>query len=135
MREIKFRNFCQICNKFVDCTTDEVHWGRDGMEFFCPHHTVATWTQVMQYTGLYDKNKVEIYEGDILDPGKREVLWCTNAKCGSVYNAAGWYSQSHECDGRPETLGLFNLGRSQIDESEIIGNIHENADLLKEERK
>ena len=62
---------------------------------------------LMQYTGLKDKNGKEIYEGDVLK---------------GRYNGAVEWSTSSVCYG-----GWTDFWK----ESEIIGNIYENPDLIK----
>lgn len=74
---------------------------------------------LMQYTGLKDKNGQEIYEGDIVQhsfdtgakdaPRKVEFLNC-------CYQYAAYYYS-------------FEHGASEV---EVIGNIHENPELLEE---
>jgi len=56
---------------------------------------------IMQYTGIKDKNGVEIYEGDVVDDGK-------DIKFPEDWE---WLDMCHE-------------------EIEVIGNIHENPELL-----
>ena len=79
-----------------------------------------------QFTGLYDKNGKEIYEGDILRFGNSpsrvcEVKWNERitAFCIRFY---------FECN-----LGVRPLGEWVICERSvaIIGNIHDNPELLK----
>ena len=80
------------------------------------------WTEhwvdcVEQYTGLKDKNGREIYEGDIL-----ESTWnCDRAVV--IWN---------DVEGEWEHYADFNT-HSKYSGSIIIGNIHENPELLKEE--
>lgn len=82
---------------------------------------------VMQFTGLLDRNGVEIYEGDILGhttAGKKKV----------VSDVIKWSSEPE-----PQEDGEFGwyatyLGYSLSEEwnkKEIIGNIYENPELLK----
>lgn len=66
---------------------------------------------IMQYTGLKDKNDVEIYEGDIL----QDKSWPDDNKALGVMTWENWgWSQFHP-----------------LERFEIIGNIYENPELLK----
>lgn len=85
-------------------------------------------TEPMQFTGLLDKNGVEIYEGDLIRRDGRfieKVFW----EDGSF----------HTIIVAPEDL-LAHPHRGQIYDNlkywkkqgvEVIGNIYENGDLLK----
>lgn len=75
---------------------------------------------VMQYTGLKDKNGKEIYEGDILDYGKI-------GKYKVVFSKASFKIQM--LDNLNGNLHL--LEDCWFDETEAIGNIYENPELLK----
>lgn len=71
---------------------------------------------VMQYTGLKDRNGKEIYEGDILDCGEyhgiKEVVFMNGS-----YKIRGKMGQ------------MVGFG-SWANKTKVIGNIHENPELL-----
>lgn len=74
---------------------------------------------VGQYIGITDKNGKKIFEGDI-------VKW--NDK---LYEVAYITKYARFAGRRPRTVfSIFDLARS-----EVIGNIHDNPELIDEERR
>lgn len=86
--------------------------------------------ELMQFTGLHDRNGKEIYEGDILQNTKHsnqlvEVYWqgCTTNNAHWI-KWGGWAFRKVQNDGN-FTFAVYD------NEIEVIGNIYENPDLLK----
>lgn len=71
---------------------------------------------LMQYTGLEDKNDVEIYEGDI-------VRYFRNGLAVIVYQNGG-------VDIRSLSWRYCEPLQRRLGEIEVIGNIYQNKDLL-----
>ena len=94
---------------------------------------VATDT-VGQFTGLYDKNGKDIYEGDILVWGENDyksmpiLVMFKHGAFGYVYTEDRFHSFAGN------TNFTFNPLNTDI-RFEIIGNIHDNPGLLKGDKE
>lgn len=76
--------------------------------------------EVMQFTGLKDKNGKEIYEGDIvrLEQWEPEIYEV-------VFNRGGFCFRHSDTD-------VFYHDAKYIEKGEVIGNIYENPELLQD---
>ena len=96
---------------------------------------------LMQLTGLKDKNGKEIFEGDILEiQGIRmvvkfgnyryiEILKRKDHALGTVYDGLGFYIECINA-ADPDRIGPFEP--ETLKESVVIGNIYENAEMVRE---
>jgi uncharacterized phage protein (TIGR01671 family) len=140
MKDIKFRIWDKINSDFIDVENSDIniYYAKEGFKVLefnpgdgwtpeCGEFSSPSWSELdcdfMQYTGLKDKNGVEIYEGDIIKnifDIILKVIW-----------------NEHRC--RFEMVGIHNKSykRLEIDchiiiylDIEVIGNIYENIELL-----
>lgn len=81
---------------------------------------------VGQYTGLKDKNGKQIFEGDIIKTNKY------GKDDGNGRNFSGYdYFRVKFCDGGYHMMHKFRRFNLRPDaDAEVIGNIHDNPELL-----
>jgi uncharacterized phage protein (TIGR01671 family) len=115
MNQIKFRAWHSEAEEYCEGSTSNMFsWVDDGQPI-----------TLEQFTGLQDKNDVDIYEGDIIE--------------SDCYSGGAWFGRN-----QPRTKYIveynnykgsfsFKVTDSQDDSNsmKVIGNIHQNPELIK----
>lgn len=126
MREIKFRAWDKNKNKMYQVRginfDNEDLWLKINETQIMGANLFEV--ELMQYTGLKDKNGTEIYEGDIV----KYTSELENGIFEVKYSNCRFYGLWIEANFMDITTDLFYLGCSN--ELEVIGNIYQNPELL-----
>ena len=136
MREIKFRAFQKYQNKMFEVY--QIDFRYELILAYCPinesDHTFGfNSCELMQCTGLKDKNGQEIYGSDIC-----KVI---NSKGVKFIAVAVFVDGCWELHSKTSNLCGLNPYRDYLKcytcnhEIEVIGNIHENLELLEAENE
>lgn len=146
MREIKFRVWDEKCKKMFYSDFDKnthkesnnyrFNFYENGCLIFeiydfnvvdgVVHEDWITLDNVMQYTGLKDKNGQEIYEGDILKLQDRlvRVVWL---KGGATFDTK-FIKYTKDIEHR---MGFCEVDNYSWHRYEVVGNIYENPELVR----
>jgi uncharacterized phage protein (TIGR01671 family) len=158
-REIKFRAWHKDLKKMTlpftladlyDLCVYQYNF-TDG-EYLCTDEMEYNELEFMQYTGLKDKNGKEIYEGDIIQAIKQEQNGSNSYEIKDIvaFRAGGFKVFGRcmqSCNTQQDCMTIKNFMWCQqghmnipniwyeILKVEIIGNIYENPELLKESER
>lgn len=135
MREIKFRakridnnkwaygglvqadDYC-IIDQQNELYVEREYNFRGDTHFFQLSGVMCDKTTIGQFTGLKDKSGKEIYEGDILNNGRRNYAVYWNSERGA------WWLKNKDL------IYTTPLGFLSIEQS-VIGSVYDNPELLK----
>ena len=99
-------------------TTPDERWDTKNTEIVRGHNYI-----LMQFTGLHDKNGKEIYEGDIIQWGGQNepmvVAWSDKYASFGIHRSGWMY------------MHFFGEAVDNTD-CEVIGNIYQNPELIKQ---
>ena len=90
------------------------------------HYPITELSSIGQYTGLKDKNRKKIFEGDILYQGAKMLgIVCISARYGiSIQKKSStWSLINFVLDSDFDTSVLSDV--------EVVGNIYDNPELIK----
>ena len=128
MREIKFRFYSKDAKQYAPIESIDLKGNFFTVRYLGSNHHIDGISQLEQYTGLKDKNGKEIYEGDIVNKQYRKM---------KTFNYNGTVIMGYICDSDGYEAGStygWIAGDSSlsdlINDCEVIGNIHENPELL-----
>ena len=133
MREIEFRGKRKDTGEWV--SGGILHYGEGAGEhsYIIPGCIFPEFIEVHpdtvgQYTGLKDRNGVKIFEGDVV----RYVLHDDNPPDLTGLGAVEWQNERNRFDLHKHDFVGSALACLDDDELEVIGNIYDNPELLKE---
>ena len=122
MKKLKFR-FWNNDTKHYEYWNHAQHW--ESLGYYLNNENIDGYIPE-QFTGLKDKNDVEIYMGDIIQInhpfGSRSYTGAVNYGTGRYYCKGFCFTHYDVPDD------IFSEGTKYI---EVIGNIHNNPELLK----
>lgn len=132
MREIEFRAWDKTSNEFVQLTNLFVNLGsgiifenyRDGFEGVDNLKSLSKF-EIMQFTGLIDKNGVKVFDGDILE------CYCYEEVIQISWDESGarWRFDKIDRFDHGYGIGTSDFTRGIAIDSKVIGNIYQNPEL------
>lgn len=131
MREIKFRAWDLKNKKIIPAVMSCIYRNRHSLHgdiyfYQAEPFGEAVRIELMQYTGLKDKNGVEIYEGDILQPSNNEKKFYSVVFRNGCFERKYKFIRKYQGDQWEEISYL----PVHADSFKVVGNIYENSELI-----
>jgi hypothetical protein len=124
VRDIRFRAwYCDYMTDDITSLTFETTNGKVTYVFIDGDGVPIDDVNIMQYTGFFDNNGVDIYEGDIFKNSQGELF--------SIYENKGCYF-IHPLKYKFDDFDVAMYVCKKF--GEVIGNIYENPELLRNEK-
>jgi len=134
MREIKFRAWQKTFEMMADVKSIDLYYSLVMLDAVTPDGLPPRYfldgVELMQYTGLKDKNGKEIYEGDVVQIELSTVKDLKGTLEYNIYNLPVEFKEGEFRACADDWMVFGNLGCFNK-ECEVIGNIYENKDLIK----
>lgn len=134
MREIKFRgklldNGEWVYGNFVrGCVNPYNYIIEFGDTELCRNYIAVDPVTIGQYTGLYDENGIDIYEGDIVSTDLAVPYLIVEFRNGAFMFKCNDGGESYY-----DMMLPLEADDNTIRHGEVIGNIHDNPELLEGE--
>ncbi|PHC36759.1 hypothetical protein COF09_28780 [Bacillus toyonensis] len=126
MKKNKFRAWHKEKKCWISLHNNGYSFNPNNGQIYYEGLNITSRIDLMQYTGLKDKNGKEIYEGDIVRVNK---LTFENAGPLPENLVVKFYSGMFQLFRDDEYL--YGLHLMYIEDGEVIGNIYEHPELLK----
>ena len=141
MKEIKFRAWDKKNKKMVQVASYEfipfsgetvIQWGKEQYRESCCKSAddYPERLELMQYTGLKDKNGKEICEGDIVRGSKDKVNQVIGFEMGSFFIKWKFKAEGKLLGKILKSEMKYSELWRWYDKVEVIGNIYENKELI-----